>query len=58
MLCHPMELDIKRLLGHFVRDESGQEVLDDFLGQPGEHIEGRYVEDFRPSAVGVSLVHK
>ena len=57
MLGHPMEFDVEGLLGHVLRDEPGQEVLDDFLGQSREDIEGRNVEDFRPSVMGVSIVH-
>ena len=53
-----MEFDVERLLGHLIRDEPGQEVLDDFLGQAREDIEGCDVEDLCPTAAGVSLVRK
>ena len=58
MFGHPVKLNVKRLLSHLIRDESGQEVLDDFLGQAREDIEGRHVEDFSPTVVGVSMIHK
>lgn len=53
-----MEFDVERLVGHLVRDEPWQEVLDDFLGQAREDVEGCDVEDFRPTAAGVRLVRK
>lgn len=58
MLGHPMEFDVEGLLGHVLRDESGQEILNDFFGHSGEDVKRRDVEDFRPAIVGVRLVHK
>jgi hypothetical protein len=44
-----MEFDVKRLLGHIFRDESGQEFVNDFLGHSGKNVKGSNVEDFRPT---------
>lgn len=49
MLSHPVEFDVKRLLGHVLRDESGQELVDDFLGHARENVKGSDVENFRPT---------
>jgi hypothetical protein len=44
-----VEFDVKRLLGHVLRDESGQELVDDFLGHARENVKGSDVENFRPT---------
>lgn len=49
MLSHPMEFDVERLLGHVLRNESGQELVDDFLGHSGKNVKWRDIENFRPT---------
>jgi hypothetical protein len=49
MLSNPVEFEVERLLGHVFRDESGQELVNDFLGHARENVKWRNIENFCPT---------